>query len=103
MKKLLVAAAAAGFALAGSSTFTLAQAASKNPFCSMARFQKNLVGWDEYYGCWNRPAARAGLMNYAPGPSLSRAPINATKSTFCKMTRSEKDPVSWSDYYGCWR
>ncbi len=102
MKKLLIAAAAVSFAVTAP-MFTQAQADPKNPYCSLAKFEKNPMSWDQYYGCWNRPARPARLMNYAPGPLMNRVQIRETKSPYCSLAKFEKNPMSWDQYYGCWR
>lgn len=103
MKKLLIAAAAVSFVVMTTPMLTQAQAAPKNPYCSLAKSEKNPMSWDQYYGCWNRSARPAQLMNFAPGPLMNRALIRETKSPYCSLAKFEKNPMSWDQYYGCWR
>ena len=102
MKKLLITAAAAGLTVMAVPMFTQAQAAPKNPYCSLARSEKNPMSWDQYYGCWNRQARPARLMNYAPAPIMNRPAIRQTKSPYCNLAKSEKNPMAWDQYYHCW-
>lgn len=117
MKRLLLAVSTLALAAAVSPAVTSsAQAApAKNPFCNMAKGQKNLVSWNAYYHClgpsqaaWPRERYMRSReryrvrrsAEYAP-PSYAQYQPGQDNSQFCKLAKGEKNLVSWNAYYGC--
>jgi hypothetical protein len=101
MKKLIMAAAALTIAVATTPNFVgQSQAASaKNPYCDMAKNQRNTPSWNEHYGCL-KPAERQALA-HAPAPA--KASDSGAKSTYCGMAKNQRNTPSWNEYYGCLR
>lgn len=122
MKRLLLAASALALAAAMSPAVTssVQAAPTKNPFCNMAKGQKNLVSWNAYYHCLGpaqaaRPQAaqryvrtreryrvrREPEYGYYGPPAYAQYQPEQDNSQFCKLAKGEKNLVSWNAYYGC--
>ena len=116
MQKLFMTAAALAIAIATAPSFIgQSQAASaKNPYCALAKSQRNAPAWNEYYGCLKTPARRASAHRPAAtrravmgGPPPMReaafagAPERGPGSSYCKLARLQRNAPSWNEYYGC--
>jgi hypothetical protein len=116
MKKLLLAASVLALAAMGPAMTRPVQAASaKNPYCNLAKGQKNLVSWNAYYHCLGaapqatrtsaqaRPAVReAPPPGYAYGrPTFRPARREEARNPYCNLAKGQKNLVSWNAYYGC--
>ena len=105
MKKLFMAAAALTIAVAAAPSFVAqSQAASANdPYCEMAKSQRNAPSWNEYYGCLKAPARHAMAHATAPTRTSAVAPERGPGSSFCEMAKAQRNAPSWNEYYGCLR
>jgi hypothetical protein len=101
MKKLLMAAAALTMAVATVPGFVGAShAASANPYCDLAKSQRNVPSWNEHYGCLKGPTRQA--LARAPEPTRAGpAPRRGPKSEYCELARNQRNAPAWNDYYAC--
>jgi hypothetical protein len=103
MKKLFMAAAALTIAVATAPGFvgTSEAASAKNPYCDLAKNQRNMPSWNEHYGCL-KPAARQAFAR-APEPARAAAPAPQAgpKSQYCELAKFQRNAPQWNDYYRC--
>jgi hypothetical protein len=105
MKKLFMAAAALTIVVAAAPNFVgQSQAASaKNPYCDMAKNQRNAPSWNEYYGCLKTPERQAFARAPAPTRAPATAPERGPGSPYCQLAKNQRNAPSWNEYYGCLR
>jgi hypothetical protein len=103
MKKLVMAAVALTIAVATAPSFVGSSeaASAKNPYCDLAKNQRNTPSWNEHYGCLKAPQRQALAHASAPARASATAQDKAAKNTYCGLAKNQRNTPSWNEYYGC--
>jgi len=105
MKELFMAAAALTIAVATAPSPSQAapKTSPKSQYCELAKSQRNVPSWNEYYGCLKAPGRQAFAQ--APTPTQAAAPAQQTgaKIEYCELAKNQRNTPSWNEYYGCLR
>jgi hypothetical protein len=97
MRKLLITAAALTIAVISQSQAAPRHEA-RSEFCDLAKNQRNVPSWNEYYKCHGSTARMA----FAAEPRAAK-PRTGPNSEFCELSKFQRNAPSWDEYYGCKR
>ena len=103
MKKLVMAAVALTIAVATAPSFVGSSeaASAKNPYCDLAKNQRNTPSWNEHYGCLKTPARHASAASAPATNGMTAAAERDARSTYCGLAKNQRNTPSWNEYYHC--